>query len=67
MKPHYAKDLRELSDKELANLYDESKENFMRLSIQNSLKQLNDTASLKIVKKDIARILTIMKERNLSI
>ncbi|HOV92163.1 MAG TPA: 50S ribosomal protein L29 [Candidatus Kapabacteria bacterium] len=67
MKPHYAKDLKELSDKELTNLYDESKENLMRLRIQNSLKQLNDTASLKIVKKDVARILTIMKERNLSI
>jgi len=67
MKPHYAKDLRELSDKELTNLYDESKENYMRLNIQNSLKQLNDTAALKIVRKDIARILTIMKERNLSI
>ena len=67
MKPHYAKDLKELSDKELTNLYDESKENLMRIRIQNSLKQLNDTASLKIVKKDVARILTIMKERNLSI
>ncbi|HAW08441.1 MAG: 50S ribosomal protein L29 [Chloroherpetonaceae bacterium] len=66
MKPHSAKDLRELSDKEIENLYDESKESLMRLRIQSSLKQLNDTASLKVTKKDIARILTIITERNLA-
>jgi len=63
MKPRKAKDLRELSDMELKNLLDESKETLARLRIQHSLKQLTDTASLATLRKDIARIKTIINER----
>ena len=63
MKARKAKDLNELSDKELVNLLDESKETLARQRIQNSLKQLTDTAGLNVLRKDIARIQTIINER----
>jgi large subunit ribosomal protein L29 len=63
MKARKAKDLRELTDKELDNLLDESRETLTRQRIQHSLKQLIDTAGLKVLKKDIARIRTIINER----
>ncbi|OGU60549.1 MAG: 50S ribosomal protein L29 [Ignavibacteria bacterium GWF2_33_9] len=63
MKARKAKDLKELSDKELMNLLDESKETLARQRIQNSLKQLTDTAGLNVLRKDIARIQTIINER----
>lgn len=63
MKPRKAKDLRELSDMELMNLLDESKETLARQRIQHSLKQLTNTAGLTTLRKDIARIETIINER----
>ncbi len=63
MKARKAKDLRELSDMELMNLLDESKETLARQRIQHSLKQLTDTAGLTTLRKDIARIETLIKER----
>jgi large subunit ribosomal protein L29 len=63
MKARKAKDLRELSDKELTNLLDESRETLARQRIQHSLKQLTDTAGLNVLRKDIARIRTIINER----
>lgn len=63
MKARKAKDLRELSDKELQNLLDESRETLARQRIQHSLKQLTDTAGLNVLRKDIARIHTIIHER----
>lgn len=63
MKSRKAKDLRELSDKELSNLLDESRETLARQRIQHSLKQLTNTAGLNVLRKDIARIYTIIQER----
>ncbi len=63
MKPRKAKDLRELTDQELQQILRESVETLARLRVQHSLSQLQDTASLKILKKDIARIKTIISER----
>ncbi len=63
MKQRKAKDLRELSDMELKNLLEESRETLARQVIQHSLKQLTDTAGLKNLRRDIARIETLIKER----
>ncbi|MGB9701437.1 MAG: 50S ribosomal protein L29 [Candidatus Kapaibacteriota bacterium] len=63
MKARKAKDLRELTDKELENLLEESRESLARQRIQHSLKQLTDTAGLNVLRKDIARIRTIIHER----
>lgn len=38
---------------------------FFNLRMQHATQQLNNTASLKKVRRDIARVLTFMKIRNL--
>lgn len=63
MKPRKAQDLRELTDNELVRLLDESQETLAKQRFQHSLKQLQDTAYLKILKQDIARMRTILNER----
>lgn len=64
MKPRSAKDLKELNDEELSLLYTESIETLSKQNFQHALKQLHDTAYLRILRKDIARINTILKERS---
>jgi large subunit ribosomal protein L29 len=64
MKPRKAKDLRELTDEELRILLEESKETLAKQNFQHALKQLHDTSYLKILRRDIARIKTIIKERS---
>lgn len=65
MKPRKTEDLRELTNEELANLLEESQETLANQTFQHSLKQLQDTSYLKILRKDIARIHTIIKERQI--
>jgi large subunit ribosomal protein L29 len=64
MKPRKTEDLRELSVEELTNLLEESEETLSNQKFQHSLKQLQDTAYLKILRHDIARINTILNERS---
>lgn len=63
MKPRNPKDLRELTDMELVNLLDESRETYAKQQFQHALKQLQDTDYLRILRRDIARIQTILNER----
>lgn len=63
MKPRNAKDLRELTENELVRLLEESQETLAKQRFQHSLKQLQDTAYLKILRQDIARMRTIINER----
>lgn len=63
MKPRKANDLRELTDYELNSLLEESNETLAKQNFQHELKELHDTAYLNILKKDIARIKTILNER----
>jgi len=65
MKPRRANDLRELTDEEILGLRKEAEETLSNQRFQHSLSQLQDTAYLNILKKDISRIITIIKERNL--
>ena len=65
MKPRKAKDLRELTDNELVSLLKESQETLSNQRFQHSLSQLQDPAYLRTIKKDIARLITLIKERNL--
>jgi large subunit ribosomal protein L29 len=67
MKPRKAKDLRELTDDELIGLLAESRETLSNQRFQHALSQLQDTAYLKTIKRDIARLITIIKERNLEV
>lgn len=66
MKPRKANDLRELTENELVQLLNDSQEALAKQTFQHSLKQLHDTAYLKILKHDIARMQTILNERSRS-
>jgi len=63
MKPRKTSDLIELTDDELRRTLEETKETLAKQRFQNALSQLHDTAYLNILRKDIARIQTIINER----
>lgn len=67
MKARKAKDLRELNDKELLSTLKEAQETLAKQRFQHALKQLQDTAYLGILRKDIARMKTILHERNIKV
>ncbi|TAL69470.1 MAG: 50S ribosomal protein L29 [Bacteroidetes bacterium] len=63
MKPRKTKDLGELNDMELAQSLKEAEETFAKQKFQHALSQLHDTAYLRILRKDIAKMKTIINER----
>ncbi len=56
-------EIKEMNNDELVKRIDEDEKNFVDLRFSHQLKQLNNTAKLKIARKDIARMKTILKER----
>ena len=58
-----ARDLRELSDEELAKRLAETREELFNLRFQDATGALDNTARLGLTKRDIARILGIQAER----
>ncbi len=64
MKQRKAKDLRDLTLDELTILLEDSKETLATQTFQHALKQLHDTTYLKVLRRDIARIHTIINERS---
>ena len=62
-----AAELRAVSAEDLAEKLAEAKEELFNLRFQNATGQLDNTARLRAVRKDIARIYTIMRERELGI
>jgi len=62
-----AVELRLLDADDLAEKLRESKEELFNLRFQNATGQLDNTARLRTVRKDIARIYTVLRERELGI
>jgi large subunit ribosomal protein L29 len=60
-----AEELRQLSEEELLAKVREGKEELFNLRFQSATGQLDNTSRIKEVKKDIARVFTIIKEREL--
>ena len=60
-------ELRNLTDEELVGKLRESKEELFNLRFQAATGQLESHGRLRAVRKDIARIYTIMRERELGI
>ena len=60
-------DLRDLADDDLATKLRESKEELFNLRFQAATGQLESHGRLRAVRRDIARIYTIMRERELGI
>ena len=61
-----AKELRELSAEELLQKEKDLKEEQFNLRFQLATNQLANTAQLKKVKRDIARLKTILKQKELN-
>ena len=61
-----ATELRELPDDELRQALTEGKEELFNLRFQVVTGQLDDPRRIKTVKREIARILTVMREREIA-
>jgi large subunit ribosomal protein L29 len=61
-----ASELRELNDVELEHRLNEAKEELFNLRFQNATGQLDNTARLGQVRKDIARFETLLREREIA-
>jgi large subunit ribosomal protein L29 len=62
-----AAELRALSVDDLAGKLREAKEELFNLRFQNATGQLENNARLRTVRRDIARIYTVLRERELGI
>lgn len=58
-----AKELRNKSIEELKNLANELRRKIHQLLIEKSLNKLSKTHLLKMARKDLARVLTIIREK----
>mgnify|MGYP001819511376 FL=1 len=59
-------DLRKLSYAELQEQLDESKEELFNLRFQIVTNQLDNTARIKAVRRQVARIMTLMREQEIA-
>jgi large subunit ribosomal protein L29 len=62
-----ARELRDLSDVELARKLDDLKEEMFNLRFRHAAGDLGNPMQLKKVKHDIARVKTLMRERELGL
>ena len=56
-------EIREMSSEEIVKRINEEETNLVDLRFQHELKNLTNTAKLKIARKDIAKMRTILHER----
>jgi len=60
------REIREMKTDELTKRISEEEKNMIDLRFSHQLKELTNTAKLKLAKKDIARMKTVLKERQLA-
>jgi large subunit ribosomal protein L29 len=58
-----ARDLRDMTDEELENALHDRRQELFNLRFQSATGALENSARLKLVKREIARILTVRVER----
>jgi len=56
-------EIKDLSDAELAKRIAEEKESLAHMKFQQATKQIENTAQLKLIRRDIARMLTVLTQR----
>lgn len=66
MKARKAGDLRQLSQEEIERSLTEAEETLSKLRFQHALSQLQDVAYIRILRKDVARMKTLLHEQQLS-
>ena len=59
-----AYDIRNMSSEELENKLKELKNELFNLRFQNAINQLDNPHRISEVKKDIARVMTVLNEKN---
>jgi large subunit ribosomal protein L29 len=64
--PSKAAELRELNDTELEHRLGEAKEELFNLRFQNATGQLDNIARIPQVRRDVARIETLLREREIA-
>lgn len=62
-----SKELRELSDKELQDRLEQAEKDYMQLKIQHSISPLDNPAKITLDRRDIARMKTELRARELKI
>jgi large subunit ribosomal protein L29 len=62
-----AKDLRDLSEKELLEQLATSRKDIFGLRFQHATGELENTAGIRTAKRDLARALTVARERGIPI
>jgi large subunit ribosomal protein L29 len=67
MADNRAQELRETGDEDLLVALREAKEELFNLRFQVATGQLDNNRRLQVVRRDIARIYTVMRERELGI
>jgi len=59
------KEIRELTTKEIEERIDTEKNNLQSLKIQHTISPLDNTTQLRVMRRNIARMKTILREREL--
>lgn len=59
-------EIREMKDEELKKRIEEEEKNIVDLRFAHQLKQLTNTAKLGLAKRDIAKLKTVLKEREMA-
>ena len=59
-------EIREMKTEELKKRIEEEERNIVDLRFAHQLKQLTNTAKLGLAKKDIAKLKTVLKEREMT-
>ncbi len=65
MKPTKVLDIRNLSDAEINGQISQNQETLVKLRFQRAIGELANTAQFRTIRKDIARMKTILREREL--
>lgn len=59
-------DIRDLSDEEIVDQITQAKEELFRLRFRSATQELENPALMKMLRRDIARMKTILRERELT-
>lgn len=60
-------EIRQMTDEELRKRIEEEENNLVDLRFALATKQLTNTAKIKLTRRDIARMKTVLKERELGL
>ena len=58
-------EIREMKNNEILQRIKEDEKDLLDLSFSHALKQLTNTAKLKLIRRDIARMKTVLRQREL--